>query len=296
MSNILEKQFYKQRKDFEDSCAERDAKLTFPEGVICSTDIAYSDDGSKAHMLDIYRPENSEGKVLPVIINVHGGGLIIGNKEFNRYFCALLCKKGFLVYSIEYRLIPDCLIYDQIADVFMAMDYIKNRLAADGGDSSHVYMAGDSGGACLITYANAIQNSANIAKAANVTPSGLHINALGLISGMFYTSRFDKIGLCLPKYLYGRDYKKTSFAKYINPENRELLNSLAPAWLVTSHNDFLRRYTTDFEKALKRAGREHEFVEFPKNKKLTHAFSVFEPFLPESSEVIDMMTEYFRKF
>lgn len=296
MSNILIKQFYKQRKDFEDSCAERDAKLTFPEGVICSTDIAYSDDGNKAHRLDIYRPKDSQNKILPVIINVHGGGLIIGNKEFNRYFCALLCKKGFLVYSIEYRLIPDCLIYDQLADVFMAMDYIKDRLAADGGDSSHVYMVGDSGGACLITYANAIQNSTDMAKAANVTPSGLHINALGLISGMFYTSRFDKIGLCLPKYLYGRDYKKTSFAKYVNPENRELLDSLAPVWLVTSHNDFLRKYTIDFEKALKRAGKEHELVEFPKNKKLTHAFSVFEPFLPESSEVIDMMVEYLRKF
>lgn len=296
MGNILTKQFYRQRKDFEDSCAGRDAGLTFPEGVICSTDIAYADDGSKAHMLDIYRPEDLQEKILPVIINVHGGGLIIGNKEFNRYFCALLCKKGFLVYSIEYRLIPDCLIYDQIADVFMAMDYIKDRLAADGGDLSHVYMAGDSGGACLITYANAIQNSTNIARAANVTPSGLRINALGLISGMFYTSKFDKIGLFLPKYLYGRDYKKTSFAKYVNPENRELLNSLAPVWLVTSHNDFLRRYTTDFEKALTRAEREHELVAFPKNKKLTHAFSVFEPFLPESSEVIDMMVEYFRKF
>ena len=29
--------------------------------------------------------------------------------------------------------------------------------------------------------------------------------------------------------------------------------------------------------------------DFPKNKKLTHAFSVFEPFLPESSAVIDML-------
>ena len=275
MGNILTKQFYRQRKDFEDSCAGRDVGLTFPEGVRCSTDIAYADDGIKAHVLDIYRPEDSQEKILPVIINVHGGGLIIGNKEFNRYFCALLCKKGFLVYSIEYRLIPDCLIYDQIADVFMA---------------------GDSGGACLITYVNAIQNSTNIARAANVTPSGLRINALGLISGMFYTSRFDKIGLFLPKYLYGRDYKKTPFAKYVNLENRELLNSLAPVWLVTSHNDFLRRYTTDFEKALTRAEREHELVVFPKNKKLTHAFSVFEPFMPESGAVIDMMVEYLRKF
>ena len=296
MTNIMEKQFYRQRKDFDLSCIERDKKFTMPEGVEYTENIVYTKDGNPSHQLDIYRPKDREGEVLPVIINVHGGGLIIGNKGFNKYFCSLLCKKGFLVYSIEYRLIPDCLMYDQISDVYMAMDYIKERLAADGGDSSHVYMAGDSGGACLITYANAIQNSTNIARAANVTPSGLRINALGLISGMFYTSRFDKIGLFLPKYLYGRDYKKTSFAKYVNPENRELLNSLAPVWLVTSHNDFLRRYTTDFEKALTRAEREHELVVFPKNKKLTHAFSVFEPFLPESSEVIDMMVKYLRKF
>ena len=296
MSHSITDIFYKQRNDFFKEQKEREKRLIFPDDVSEIKDISYLDDGDKAHRLDIYRPKKSGDKKLPVIINVHGGGLILGSKEFNRYFCALLCKKGFLVYSIEYRLIPDCLIYDQLADVFMAMDYIKERLAADGGDSSHVYMAGDSGGACLITYANAIQNSTNIARAANVTPSGLRINALGLISGMFYTSRFDKIGLFLPKYLYGRDYKKTPFAKYVNPENRELLNSLAPVWLVTSHNDFLRRYTTDFEKALTRAEREHELVVFPKNKMLTHAFSVFEPFLPESSAVIDMMVEYLRKF
>ena len=39
MGNILTKQFYRQRKDFEDSCAGRDAGLTFPEGVRCSTDM-----------------------------------------------------------------------------------------------------------------------------------------------------------------------------------------------------------------------------------------------------------------
>ena len=64
---------------------------------------------------------------------------------------------------------------------------------------------------------------------------------------------------------------------------------------MTSHNDFLRRYTTDFEKALTRAEREHELVDFPKNKKLTHAFSVFEPFLPESSEVIYMMERFLER-
>ncbi len=296
MSNILVKQFYKQRSDFEKSCAGRDDKYTFPEGVICTKDIEYANDGNAAHRLDIYRPGNMEGEILPVIINVHGGGLLIGNKEFNKYFCALLCKKGFLVYSVEYRLVPDCNIFDQFRDVYMAMDYIKERILSDGGDMSYVYMVGDSGGACLIMYTNAIQNSSKMAKAAGIKPSDLHINALGFISGMFYTTKFDKIGMCLPKYLYGRNYKKTQFARYIKPDNEELVNALAPSWMTTSHNDNLRKYTLDFEKALALADKEHELVDFPKDKRLTHAFSVFEPFLPESSEVIDLMVEYLRNF
>ena len=33
MTNIMEKQFYRQRKDFDLSCIERDKKFTMPEGV-----------------------------------------------------------------------------------------------------------------------------------------------------------------------------------------------------------------------------------------------------------------------
>ena len=281
MANIMEKQFYKQRSDFDKSCIERDKKLTMPEGVEYTENIAYANDGNPSHQLDIYRPKDREGEVLPVIINVHGGGLIIGNKGFNKYFCSLLCKKGFLVYSIEYRLIPDCMIYDQFKDVFMGMDYIKGRIKSDGGDESHVYMVGDSGGACLIMYTNAIQNNYEMARAAGVKPSDLHIN---------------KIGMFLPKYLYGKNYKKSAFGKYVNPENKELIESLAPVWLVTSHNDYLRKYTLNFENALSKAGKECELIDFPKDKRLTHAFSVFEPFLPESIKTIDMLAKYLNKF
>ena len=78
MSNLITKQFYKQRSDFEKSCAERDRRFTFPSGVDCTLDVAYADDNNVAHRLDIYRPQSKAGQVLPVIINVHGGGLLMG--------------------------------------------------------------------------------------------------------------------------------------------------------------------------------------------------------------------------
>lgn len=117
MSNFMTKNFYKQREDFEKSAAVRGKKFSFPDGVVESRDIPYIADGQKEHLMDVYRPQGKENETLPVIINIHGGGLLIGNKEFNRYFCARLCLLGYVVFSVEYRLVPDCSVYDQFSDV-----------------------------------------------------------------------------------------------------------------------------------------------------------------------------------
>ena len=58
MTNIMEKQFYRQRKDFDLSCVERDKKLTMPEGVEYTENIVYTKDGNPSHQLDIYRPKD----------------------------------------------------------------------------------------------------------------------------------------------------------------------------------------------------------------------------------------------
>lgn len=208
MKSFICQIFYKQRAAFEQSCASRGKEYPLPEDVFLQSDIFYDEKHVPAHRLDVYRPRGRNGEILPVIVNVHGGGLLMGNKEFNRPFCASLCEAGYLVFSIEYRLIPDCLFYDQLADLHLALDFIRDHLTEYGGDISHIYACGDSGGACLLTYGIAMQRSTALAQAAGVTPSDLPVRALGLVSGMFYTNRLDQIGLFLPRYLYGRHYKK----------------------------------------------------------------------------------------
>lgn len=296
MADPIKKIFYKQRMDFEASTKQRDKELPFPENVDEIKDIYYSDDHLPAHRLDIFRPADRKSEVLPVIINIHGGGLLMGSKEFNRFFCARLCKTGYMVYSIEYRLVPDCSFFDQLSDVFMAMDYIKQRIADDYGDTDNIYACADSGGACLLTYASAMIYNNKLANAAGIKPASIKLNAIGFISGMFYTNRFDKIGLFLPKYLYGRHYKKEAFAPYINPECSDITEYLPPVFMVTSRNDNLRRYTTDFAMALKKHNACHKLINFPKKSSLTHAFSVFEPFLPESTKTIRAMITFFKQY
>ena len=293
---MMKKIFYRQRADFERSSAARDKELTFPEDVRETKDIRYSADACDAHRMDIFRPKGTEQEVLPVIVNIHGGGLLLGSKEFNRFYCARLCEQGFLVYSLEYRLVPDCTIFDQLSDLALAMEAIRERLSDDQGDAEHVYAVADSGGACLLTYLAAMQNNRELADAAQITPPQLPLRALGLISGMFYTTCLDKIGLFLPKYLYGKNYKKGTFAPYVNPEHPAVVGSLPPCYLVTSKKDHLQHYTLRFTRALADNHVTYRLQNFHKSPQLTHAFSVFFPYLKESEESIQSMVDFLRKY
>ena len=293
MSNYIETAFMQQRTDFMKTLPDRRKRFSIPDDVDMYLDIEYVNDQNEAHRLDVFRPSESPDKELPIIFNVHGGGLIMGCKEFNRYFCARLCKLGYVVFSIEYRLVPEYTFYHQCTDFFQALRYVQDYGNLYYGKTDEIYGVGDSGGAMLLTDGAAMQNNPERAAAAQVSVCPAPLQALGLISGMFYTNRFDQIGLSLPKYLYGTDYKQSDFAPYVNPTYQKLVQALPPCLLVTSKNDNLHHYTTKFEKALTKYNMPHRLLDFPKNKQLTHAFSVFEPFLPESTQTIQAIAEYF---
>ena len=109
MGRLLEFIFKKKREDFQRLTEERYGNFKFPDNVVRIKDIGY-DKKYPERKLDVYRPDDTSRKY-PVIVNVHGGGLVMGNQEFNTYFCAQLAKLGFIVFSVEYRLIPQTKIY-----------------------------------------------------------------------------------------------------------------------------------------------------------------------------------------
>ena len=184
MGKFLNKMFQQKRLEFDKITQHLYDTHTFPVDMLEIPNIHYGEDNSPAHRMDVYRLANIQ-RTYPVIINVHGGGLVMGNKEFNRFFCAELCRLGYVVFSIEHRLVPEVQVYQQFADVAAAMDYIDDSVLVYGGDPNRVYMVGDSAGAYLIAYTVAMQKSDALAAAANVESSRLKIRALGLISGLY---------------------------------------------------------------------------------------------------------------
>ena len=292
---FMSKQFAKQKADFEKLTEEVNAGYTVPESIDFRQNIRYLDDSESRHTLDLLLTRDTESGKQPLIINVHGGGLIIGSKEFNTRFNVELYERGFNIVSIEYRLIPDVQVYDQYSDVISALKFIENHLDDWNRDKNKVYIVGDSAGAYLILYCLAIIDNNKMQHITGCSGCSINIKAAGLISGMFYTRRFDEIGLFLPKYLYGIDSRAEAFEFYTHPDNKEILDSIkdVPLFMTTSKCDKLHKYTTDLHKALIKNGNKVELLDIQKDKKLDHAFPVFHPEYDESRSLIIKMCDYF---
>lgn len=182
-----------------------------------------------------------------------------------------------MVFSFEYPLAPEALLPQILKDLMTGMGNAKRYFETYDGEGEHIYMTGTSAGASLCVYLAAMLKSPELAKAFQVVPNDLKIRALGLASGMYYTTKPDSIGIFLPSYIYGKHWKKSSFYPYINPENKEIIRNLPPSFLVTAYGDTLRNYSRQYAKAIKKAGVICHLEDYEVDKKLPHAFSTTFP-------------------
>ena len=271
----------------------KDMKEIPSDGLVEYRDIPYCNRNGKKLLMDIFKPDVDELTELPIIVNIHGGGLITGNKNNSEGFCRLLAKRGYLVFSLEYRLVPAVKVYEQIDDVCAGMDCIGSKLIDFNVDINRIYMVAESAGAYLALYTAAMKNSKKLQEAIGYKPTRMRFKALGLISGMFYTTRNDALGLFLSHAFYGNDEKSKKIGIYTNPENPEIIYNIPPTYLVTSKADMLERYTLDFAGELGNKGIEHHLRHMGSYKNLLHAFPVIRPDLPESSRVADEIVAWF---
>ena len=272
-----------------------DVKEISSEGLREHRDIVYNNRSGKQLLMDVFEPIVEKGTELPVIVNIHGGGLIGGSKNLSAGFCRQLAKRGYLVFSLEYRLIPAVRVYEQFDDVCAGMDCIGRKLVDFDVDFTRIYMVAESAGAYLATYVAAMKKSEALQKAIGYPPTNMVFRAMGLISGMFYTTRDDMLGRFLSGSIYGKDARSIAMAEYTNPEHPEIIHHIPPCYLITSKADMLERYTLDFAGELGNKGIEHHLRHMGSDPKLLHAFPVLNPALPESERVIDEIVDRFEK-
>lgn len=261
--------------------------------IIVRSDIHYLTQDGIQLMMDVYEPAEESEERFPVLIYIHGGALMLGDRKMSVGICGMLAQKGFIVCALDYRHVPDVRIFEQVSDVCAGMDFPLRYLDGTRADFHRIYIVAESAGAFLTVYALASAHSADLQEALGCIPPRVRPSAIAFISGMFYTARKDKVGLMANTY-YGRDARAARMAPYKDPELPEIIDTLPPCLLMTSKADFLSRHTLDYHAALTAHGREAELLDMGSDRQLTHAFAAIHPDYPESAIAIDIITEWLK--
>ncbi len=112
--------------------------------------LAYVDDGKRSHRLDLYRSTAASDDLRPVLLYIHGGAWVIGDKrEQARPMLYELSQRGWLCLSINYTLSPRATWPQHVVDCKAAIAWAKREVANFGGDPNFIVLAGGSAGGHL---------------------------------------------------------------------------------------------------------------------------------------------------
>lgn len=293
MNPFIAKQLEKVGGMLDRWMARRAKEYVLPEHVHCIED--YGDHDEDFRRLDIYFPDHLEGEKLPVIVDIHGGGMVLCDRKANRPFCTELAKRGFLVFALDYPLVPRADIPQILREVAVGMEAVQPLIDRFGGDRERIFLVGDSAGAFISVYEMAAQKEPEIARVLNLNPTTLRVKSAAFISGMFYTTRTDSNCMFLRGDFYGKNWRSHPFRPFMDPAVPQVSGAMPPCWLVTAKMDNLRGYTLDFVRGLEKAGIPHVLRDLPKDKDLTHDFPIIRPEHPVSQQVIDELCDFLHR-
>ncbi len=108
------------------------------------------DDAGSEIPLRVYRPTSAAHGTRAAVMEIHGGGFMIGSLEMVDPFCQLVSSAtGAVVVSVDYRLAPEHPYPAPVDDCYIALVWMADHAAELGIDPERIAIAGQSGGAGL---------------------------------------------------------------------------------------------------------------------------------------------------
>lgn len=115
--------------------------------------IPYVEGGGRRQHLDVYMPRGGVTNA-PVLLQIHGGGWVIGHKRQQALPLMLhLARRGWVCVAANYRLSPHATFPDHLIDVKQALRWVRENIVRYGGDPAFVAITGGSAGGHLSALA-----------------------------------------------------------------------------------------------------------------------------------------------
>lgn len=242
-----------------------------PDGVMAITDQLY-DHTATGNRLDVYFPDHTpKDKPLPVIVWIHGGGWVSGNKNQVANYCKIVAGKGYTVIGLDYTIAPERKYPTPIRQTLDALRYIYENAARFHADTSTLFLAGDSGGAHIAAQtANVlcVPSYASLLGLASSIPAD-HLKGLLLYCGAYDAEYIDLEGpfggflkTVLWSYSGRRDFKNDAFFKtasvinYVTPD-------FPPSYISAGNADPLLPQSLAFARKLRALSVQVDTLFFP---------------------------------
>ena len=243
-------------------------------------DIPYRDSQDRAHHLDIYRPRRRTRR-LPALLYVHGGGFRILSKETHWLMALMFARRGFVVFTPNYRLAPRHPFPAAHEDAAAAYVFVTERAALFGADPQRLVVAGESAGGNLALslglmashaaeepYARAVFDTGVVPKAVLPYCGILQVSAperlYHVAKTEFVRDRIREVGA---SYLLTSPLRDDVSARWADPLCiAETLSAtdrpLPPFFITCGTNDPLLDDSRRLKRALDRLGTPAELVEY----------------------------------
>jgi acetyl esterase/lipase len=121
------------------------ADYTAEHGVVYA-----APDGKKLRST-LYLPEGGDGP-WPAIVLIHGGGFLFGTRYQQLWYCRNFAKRGYVVMTIGYRMLPEYPFPHCVHDSKAAVRWLRANAATYGVDPERIAAFGASAGGHLSAF------------------------------------------------------------------------------------------------------------------------------------------------
>ena len=269
---------WKTRLSFGSMDKKRDAGQKIPSDVLRFDNILYGPDQKhpKWQLLDVYRPASkAKNEKIPVIVSVHGGAWVYGDKDVYQWYCMRLAQRGFAVINYSYRLAPEAAFPSSLEDTERVFQWLEKNADEYGFDTDKVFAVGDSAGAHLLTlYASALTNPEYAKNFPFIQKKSFALRGLALNCGKYNMDPSLENNPLMSMLVEALLQTK------VTKEGLDLLNASAhitkdfpPSFVMTCIGDFQFVQAPFITKALEAAGVKYEYHCYGSEEKpLWHVF------------------------
>ena len=242
----------------------------------------------------VYRHASTPASGAPVVVNLHGGGWVLGNLQQSEWSCSTVAARvGAVVVSVDYRLAPEHPAPACFDDCWAVVRHLSRDASEVGGDATRVAVTGDSAGGNLaalvaIAHRDAVRAGGPDAPAAPLRHQALVYPAvdLTLASTSIHARPHAPV---LPRRTIDRFLEHYLTGSHLGPADPAVsplhadLADVAPALVITADNDPLEDDGERYADALRAAGVP---VRYTRYEGVPHGFLTFPGAAPAARQAL----------